>query len=391
METKTLHFRIGADFGKLLMDIAMEHLIYHNNPVQALKTITESLGGCDVKTAVEILAGNIVLCVDEEEQTVIPVEREDFHDKIFPKIDPMDWMKKRHLEMETHGDNLMTALAELQVQIKRNNMRFPIEFNYESVFKYISGNKEDVLDELEYEIEMSGMGSLFEITKKFIEFSMSVQSTMKWIANNFTGVDREEYDEIKEDCSYTLSDIMSKLQKTVNLDFPMESIQNDSVQNYIESAREIDVVLNKGIEPVDIQDNYTAGWLSPEGDYYALNGEIANMLHNQIGDTLQEKGIVPMYDSDVEKEIDIKTNPDSWLEQAGWVKIHGNWILYGGMFNHKINKENVPMTDTQKKMIGDYIENCHACEIKLGFKKERFSSGMFRAMDKIALHKHFDF
>ena len=87
----------------------------------------------------------------------------------------------------------------------------------------------------------------------------------------------------------------------------------------------------------------------------------------------------------------MKTNTDAWLEQNGWVKIHGNWILYGGMFNHKLDKENIPMTDVQKDMIADYIENCHACAVKLGFKQERFSAGMFRAMDNIALHKHFDF
>jgi len=29
--------------------------------------------------------------------------------------------------------------------------------------------------------------------------------------------------------------------------------------------------------------------------------------------------------------------------------------------------------------------------IKLGWKRTPFSVGMFRAMDKIALHKHFEF
>ena len=49
------------------------------------------------------------------------------------------------------------------------------------------------------------------------------------------------------------------------------------------------------------------------------------------------------------------------------------------------------MTDIQKDMIADYIENCHACVVKLGFQMKRFSVGQFRVMDKIALHKNFDF
>ena len=45
-ETQTAHFRVGDRFGILLTEIAQEHLTEHNNPVQALKTITESLHGC---------------------------------------------------------------------------------------------------------------------------------------------------------------------------------------------------------------------------------------------------------------------------------------------------------------------------------------------------------
>jgi len=42
VESGVVHFRIGENFGSLLMNIAQEHLTERNNPVQALKTITDS-------------------------------------------------------------------------------------------------------------------------------------------------------------------------------------------------------------------------------------------------------------------------------------------------------------------------------------------------------------
>ena len=45
-KTQTVHFSVGEDLGLRLMEIAQEHLTERNNPIQALKTITESLGGC---------------------------------------------------------------------------------------------------------------------------------------------------------------------------------------------------------------------------------------------------------------------------------------------------------------------------------------------------------
>jgi len=54
------HFTVGEDLGLRLMEIAQEHLTEGNNPVKALKTITESLQGCPTDLAVRILKGEMV-------------------------------------------------------------------------------------------------------------------------------------------------------------------------------------------------------------------------------------------------------------------------------------------------------------------------------------------
>lgn len=95
--------------------------------------------------------------------------------------------------------------------------------------------------------------------------------------------------------------------------------------------------------PVNIMDGYDAGWLSPDGDFYGMNGDTSEMLHMQLESTLSvftEK--VP----DVENEC----NDIEWkLNRLGWFKIHHDEVYrYGGV--------GVPApTSIQIKMICDYI------------------------------------
>lgn len=96
--------------------------------------------------------------------------------------------------------------------------------------------------------------------------------------------------------------------------------------------------------PVNIMDGYDAGWLSPDGDFYGMNGNTREMLHMQLESTLSiftEK--VP----DVENE----SNDIEWkLNRLGWFKIHHDEVYrYGGV--------GVPApTSIQIKMICDYID-----------------------------------
>ena len=156
------------------------------------------------------------------------------------------------------------------------------------------------------------------------------------------------------------------------LEFSMKDAEVDKVQLYIDAARENDEVISKGIEPVNIMDNYSAGWLSPEGLYYALNGEIANMLHIQIADALQEKGVVPEKD-----EFDSGINASAWLEQAGWVKIHESTVHFGGCLNERLDKKNVDMTKTQIDIIYQYISKLHNGIMKLGWREQPVSIARF--------------
>ncbi len=370
---ETVHFRVGQDFGAMLMSIAQEHLTERNNPVQALKTITDSLHGCPTDLAVQILKGDVVLLVDEETQTVSPVERTEALDKLFPKVDVMYFMESRAANIKLHGGNILNGLRGLQVHIAKNHGYFDMSFKYEDIFKFIAGDNEALLEELRDNREIDGISTMFEVTKRFCEEALKVQNTMEWLMQtcdefkDFKAYER--YLVLRGEVIDTLDDVTSYLNKTLKLDFSLEEPE-DNVQKYIDSAREIDEVLSEGIKPVDIMSNYSAGWLAPNGDYYALNGEIANMLHNQIADALVEAGIVP-------KE---ELNPDAWLEQQGWVKIHDSNVQFAGCLNVRIGKKNVDLTPIQIKKIYEYGALCHNGIIKAGWRMEQVSAVRFRDM-----------
>ena len=404
MEDSTVqyvHFRVGEDLGLRLMEIAQEHLTERNDPVKALKAITESLHGCPTDIAVQILFGNMVLPVDVETQMVECQDRiEGEHDR-FPKLDALYFMESRARKIVEYGGYILEGFKNLQYQIKRKNYgRFTIDFKYEDIFKFIAGSNEAILDELRDNREIDEIASLFETTKRFIEETMKTQKTMEWVMNTAkefegklgdqAGRNYETYLQLRGDVADILADVAYDMKATINMKFVIES-EDDSVTKYIESAREIEEVLSKGIEPVDIMQNYSAGWLAPNGDFYGLNGEIANMLHNQIADALQDAGIIPSEKDEYGTDI----NPDAWMEQSGWVKIHGNNINFAGCLNDKIGKKNVNMTPIQIRKIYEYCGICHVGKVKAGWRLEFVSATRFKDMlennPEEANKKYFEF
>mgnify|MGYP004709299823 CR=1 FL=1 len=120
-KTGVVHFTIGEDMGIRLMEIAQEHLICNNNPEKAITAITDSLIGCPVDYALKILKGDIVLFVDVENQSIMPTERiPEIHDRIFPKIDVIDYMEKQQKQIEKHRIDLVVGWRMLENDIIKN-------------------------------------------------------------------------------------------------------------------------------------------------------------------------------------------------------------------------------------------------------------------------------
>jgi hypothetical protein len=375
------------------MEIAQEHLIYGNNPIKALRTITDSLMGCPDDLALRILKGDMVLPVDVDTQEVICQDRIPVVHDQYPKIDVLYYAQSNAGVIEDHTHDFIESFNILQNRIRYNSYKFSFSFDINSILKYCSGDDSGILDELEYDAEVNGIGALVKCAKIFIEKGMKTISILDWMIKNW-GHDKNFMDDnkpfienmcVNEDeylvlynrklMSDCIMQVVQALQTTVDGSFKVDDIDEDnSLQNYIDASLEINKVLSTEIQPVNILDKYSAGWLSPEGDFYALNGEIANMLHNQIADALQEKGIVP---SD---EILDNHSKDAWLEQQGWVKIHGDNVQFGGCLNSQIGLINVDITNVQARLIYEYGQIACNGVLSMGWKRERISAVKFQML-----------
>lgn len=394
IEKGVVHFSIGEGFGKMLMEIAQEHLIYTLDPIKAVETLTKSLPGLPQELAFKILKGTLVLITDIKTQEVTVRDREE-GDESFPKIDLIDLMIRWRREIITSGQQIVNNLFYWQNEIRGQKGRFKVDLDYEIVFKFIAGNNEALLDELREDEKILDIKSSIEISKNWIERTTKLRSTMKWIFmsfeefNNSTGV--QKYTDFDSECRNSVLTVLQTLQATLNVDIPkfiQKHEENTKIIEYLKITREIKETIDKGLEPVDINLKWDAGWLSPNGDYYALNGDIANMLHNQIADALQEKGIIP---NSKNESGNYEIHADSWLEENGWVKIHRNSIHFGGCLNNRLGKPIVDITDTQIKIINEYgRDHCNGI-LKMGWRLETVTPTMFLmfSRDRKALYKKF--
>lgn len=397
-ESGVVHFTIGEDFGKLLATIAQEHLIYGNDPIKALKTITDGLIGIPVDMALKVLKGDLILKVDVDTQEVIVCtpDEDSEYDKTYPKVDILYFMERQAKEVTKNRNQLIVAWNEVQRTIRRYNRVISVNVYYEDIFKFIAGNDEDLLDRYRYNDEIEGLRGLIETTKAFILKTSEIEKTMRWMMINWKEFDNTDnfnkYQEYSGDVYSDNMEIMLTMQQTLNMNFEFNDEHDARVTTFIESMREIEETIKKGIEPVNIMDNWSAGWLSPDCKFFGLNGEIANMLHNQIADALQNAGMIPMYENENDEKLNIKINPDAWLEQHGWVKVHGDNINYAGCLNHRLGIENVHINEQQVMLLCEYIRDCHNGLLRLGWKMQKMTVTMFLMYfkrDLFALNKNF--
>jgi len=380
MEKETVNFRIGDGFGVTLMNIAQEHLLYSLDPEKAFDTIAKSLVGCPEDLALQILKGDMVLPVDEDTQEVICVPREAGLHDMFPVLEIEKWCDRQSEEILKHGNDLRDNLADLKNRAAYKTIYKSYDFS--TIMQFVAGNDDIILDELRDMEEVSIIEMLFKAVQLYIEKSMKTEWVIHWLRKTYP----QEFLHAEDD-SYrlTLSMVMSEF-KGLAAGEVGKLVEDQSVSNYIEAIKENDAIVEAGIEPVDIMDKYSAGWLDREGNYYALNGEIANMLHQEIEDALQKKGVIPEKD-----DKGFAINGASWLEQQGWVKIHTDNINYGGCLNHKLptKVKDIHMTKKQKEIVYNYIQRCHSGIMRLGWKMTRTSAARFEMMPDDMLSKDY--
>lgn len=371
----TVHFSLGDDAGKLLVDVAREKLLYELNPEAAVSVFTSSLG-CDRQLALDILIGRNILTVSEDHLLFncrrynIETDKEEF-----PQLDAYLWMEQKQMEIYKYSKLYLKSLRTLSRKVDRRES-ITLDITYVELIEELNHyNGKANLSSFDTTGEIHSVQSLYNAIKDFLYAVEQYKTVAIWLHINCN------YYEDVPVFNYCLDTTM--LQEAflnVCLNFQIDDYEQSELDKYIAGVKQIDK-LNKGmLYKSDILENYSAGWLAPNGDYYGLNGEMANMLHNNLADALVTKGIIR-----VEGDELYKTNPDVWLEDNGWVKIHGDWILYQGYNKTPI----IPLTKEQVEAIYKYGQVCHNGMLKLGYSMMNVSAAKFHSTEKLMLNKYF--
>ena len=386
---RTVHFTLGDGAGKLLTDIAREKIIYSLMPNEGLATIQESLIGCPKNIALDIIKGKLVLKTAEDNVSFDVVQYHPDMKEQHPPFDIEGWAERTLLQIKEIAREWDQAILEMRRAIIENQGTFNISVSYQKLVRYFyTGEENNIIDPDENETVYNIKSAVTGI-RNFLEECYKKMDVIKWLANAYPEDIPEGFLMMPREVNrlnLRLTDMMlkdSEVEQYIARNLYMDNL----VTRFIENEKNIDKVISEGIQPVEITDNYSAGWLAPNGDFYGLNGEIANMLHNQLADALYKKGIIPRKDSDGDS---YERNPDGWLSKHGWVRIHEDRLLYDGYMQSNYGMPLVEITESQRKQIVKYGEKCHGGFLRFGLRLKKYPVRIFENMSPISLRLLFD-
>lgn len=384
MSLQTLHFRVGDDAGKLLMSIAQEHLCYTLDPIKALKTMTDSLSGCSKELALQIILGKdkILTVLAEDDEDFFVVRDRTAEDEDYPFLDPVKFFERTQKKLENDGKQIYEMLKTQYYRLA-NIKEITVNLQRESILKYsFHDDLSDVIDDLEHNKEIKEFKFAVQLARDFlneIQKIIIVLHTLKlWYPKEFIDVEDFDY-------HYTIIHLIRNKVNTLENGIFTEK---DPVIATIEGMHEIQKTIELGIKPMNILDNYSAGWLSQEGEFFGLNGEIQNMLHAELADMIVKQGYVKLPEN-----FKYGENYDELLNELGWVKIHDDWILYEGWMNEEKGSDvkNIPMSEKQIDSLYRYGQTCHMGRLKIGLRMEMISAVRFQATSIFQIRKLFEF
>lgn len=170
----------------------------------------------------------------------------------------------------------------------------------------------------------------------------------------------------------TILDSLACSDPEVEASIRKQDFQKQRLSEFMENEMRIEEYHKTELEPVEITEGYDAGWLSPDGDFYGLNGSTGNLLHLNIAERLLASKKIPV------KEM---RNPDRWLEENGWVKICHDWILFSGSFYGKT------LTEAQIEKLYRYGQVCHRGVLRLGTAQTQITAARLRETEPLMLNK----
>lgn len=389
MKESTSNFTLRNDTGQLLTDIARKKITHNLAPNEGLAIIQESLVGCSKDIALDIIKGKLVLETAEDNVSFNTVQYHPDMKEQHPPFDIEGWVEGMLLYIKEDAKEWYQEIMEMKHTTIKNKGTFDISINYQRLVNYFfTGETDNLLDVYDNE-DVYHIRYVVTGIRNFLEECHKKMDVIKWLANAYPEDIPDGFltipCEVKKLkimlANITLKD--AEIEECINSNICVDNM----ITRFIENEKSIDKVISKGIQPVEITDKYSAGWLAPNGDFYGLNGDTANRLHNQLADALYEKRIVPKKDTDGDT---YDRNPDGWLCKHGWIRIHGDHLLYDGYIQSNYKIPMVKITDAQKKQILRYGTHCYGGYLRFGLKQTKYPVSVFASMSELQVRKLFD-
>lgn len=353
-----LTFTIGKGFGQMLQRIAWEKLTEKYNPREAVEIITKSLPGCTEGMAVDILDGKIILGEDEATQEVLGTPGEG------GKFDR--WIKITRAALEVEATEWVETLEGLRQTIADAGGEFKFTVRYPELVSYISGDTDAGILDNPHSGTVEQIKGAIEGANDFFAKVEEVYGVIVWMCDALN-ISRVLFSDSVLRVRTIIDSLMCS-DPEVEASIRKQDFQKQRLSEWMEEREENQTEL----KPVEITEGYDAGWLSPDGDFYGLNGSTGNLLHLNIAERLLASKKIPV------KEM---RNPDRWLEENGWVKVHHDWILFSGSFYGKT------LTEAQIEKLYRYGQVCHRGVLRLGTAQTQITAVRLRATEPLMLNK----
>jgi hypothetical protein len=360
-----LKFTIGKGFGQMLQRIAWERLTEKLSPRAAVEIITQSLPGCTEGMAVDILDGKIILGEDEatQEVTGTPGAGGKFN----------DWIREQRIHLEEEAKEWVKSLEGIRQEIADAGGKFEFTVRYPELVSYISGDTDAGILDNPHSGTVEQIKGAIEGSNDFFAKVEEVYGVIVWMCDALNTSRVLFSDSVLR--VRAILDSLACSDPEVEASIRKQDFQKQRLSEYMENEMKIEEYHKTEFKPVEIIEGYDAGWLSPDGEFYGLNGSTVNLLHLNIAERLLASKKIPV------KEM---RNPDRWLEENGWVKVHHDWILFSGPFFGKT------LTDVQIEKLYRYGQVCHRGVLRLGVSQVQITAARLRETEPLMLNKFFD-
>lgn len=352
-----LSFKLGENIGSILLEIA-QNKISSGIPQEAFKIYLSSLPEFTKEYVICLLKNELVLVVNEDKVSLVLSDNEELlRDNKINIIDWNHWVERKLEGLTCISDSLLGLRAEFDeisgLDINNYALFSPVEEffgDYASdiglhniAAKLIAGDKfsnlyssgENVWEKVKNKISLGTAKSfekiLFltveyvnmvkELAVEYLKLSDSYRFLMKY---GLITIHVPFVEEILEKVLAVLDQFFSDPDKGYShpmCNKDLKKFKKDTWGQIITTEIGKEWSENRILQK-NIEDDYEAGWISPEGSFYGMRKGTTRLIHMTIAEQLYEGLFKEAMSSDGVSLFGGINCPEYWLDSKGWVRIH---------------------------------------------------------------------